>query len=243
MPSAKHDIIAKLEKEILPLQGFKSTAGKTSVAIDLGPINAAFPRAQFPLGAMHEFLCGNTEQLAAATGFIAALFSSLMKDGGVCCWISASRTVFPPALTSFGIDPASIIFIDLNNQKEVAWAVEEALKYEGLAAVVGEMHDINFTVSRRLQLAVEQSRVTGFLLNKKNGPPGTNACLTRWQINALPSVLDDELPGVGFPCWKITLLKVRNGKPGAWELAWMHARFTSLHREPVRLNDLKQKTG
>lgn len=40
--------------------------------------------------------------------------------------------------------------------------MEEALKCGGLAAVVGEVQDISFTASRRLQLAVEQSGVTGF---------------------------------------------------------------------------------
>lgn len=243
MPSSQSDIISRLQSEILPLQGFKSPVGKLPVSIPLGPINTAFPNNRFPLGAVHEFICSSAEQLAVTTGFIAALFATLMKNGGVCLWISAARTVFPPALKHYGIDPASIIFIDLHNQKEVAWAVEEALKYDGLAAVVGELYDINFTTSRRLQLAVEKSQVTGFLLNRKKGNAGTNACLTRWQISALPSAPIDDLPGIGHPCWKVALLKVRNGRPGVWDITWMHSRFTALHNAPVLIPQLKQKTG
>ena len=36
------------------------------------------------------------------------------------------------------------------------WVIEEALKCEGLAAVIGEIKELSFTQSRRLQLAVEK---------------------------------------------------------------------------------------
>jgi protein ImuA len=243
MPNPKSDIIQKLENDILPLQGYKAALGKMPLHVDLGPINDAFPNSHFPLGVIHEFVCSDMEKQTAASGFIAAIISSLMIDGGVTLWISASRTIFPPALKPFDIDPSKIIFIDLKNQKEVAWAVDEALKLNGLAAVVGEMQEINFTTSRRLQLAVEKSQVTGFLLNNNKNTIGSNACLTRWKISSLPSVLDNDLPGVGFPSWKVELLKIRSGRPGRWELAWMNSQLTALNKEPIVISDLHRKTG
>jgi protein ImuA len=216
--------------------------GAHPVQVNLGPVNEAFPNSQFPTGAIHEFVATEINTQAAASGFIAAIISSLMKDSGVMLWISASRTIFPPALKAFNIDPGSVIFIDLTNEKEVAWALDEALKLKGLAAVVGEMHDINFTTSRRFQLAVEQSQVTGFLFNRKK-ISASNACLTRWRISARASVVEDDLPGLGFPCWKVELLKVRNGRPGTWELAWMNGQFTAPASERVLIRDLRRKTG
>jgi protein ImuA len=243
MSQPKSDIIKKLESEILPLQGYKAALGKTPIHVHLGPINDAFPNSHFPVGAIHEFVCSDLEKQTAASGFISIIISSLMNDSGVALWISASRTIFPPALISFGIDPAKIIFIDLKNHKEVAWAVDEALKLNGLAAVVGEMQEINFATSRRLQLAVEKSQVTGFLLNNKRNTSGSNACLTRWNISSLPGVAIDDLPGIGYPCWKVELLKVRNGRPGSWELTWMNGQLTALNKEPVVISDLHRKTG
>jgi protein ImuA len=241
MPNPKSEIIKNLENAILPLQGYKSSLGAHPVQVNLGPVNEAFPNSQFPTGAIHEFVATEINTQAAASGFIAAIISSLMKDSGVMLWISASRTIFPPALKAFNIDPGSVIFIDLTNEKEVAWALDEALKLKGLAAVVGEMHDINFTTSRRFQLAVEQSQVTGFLFNRKK-ISASNACLTRWRISARASVVED-LPGLGFPCWKVELLKVRNGRPGTWELAWMNGQFTAPASERVLIRDLRRKTG
>ena len=76
------------------------------------------------------------------------------------------------------------------------------------------MRELNFTSSRRLQLAVEQSRVTGFIIREDPKQLGTTACISRWKINSLPSALPDKMPGLGFPRWQVELLKARNGKPG-----------------------------
>ena len=225
MPALKPDIITQLKKDILALQGFRPLV-HSQQQIDLGTINHSFPHAQFPLGANHEFICNSKESLAASTGFIAGILSTLLQKGGAVAWISSSQIIFPPALVSFGIEPSQVIFIHL--QKEILWTLEEALKCEGLTAVVGEISSIDLTASRRLQLASEQSRVTGFLLRYPPKQLNTTACVCRWQIQPLKSETEDGLPGVGFPRWAIELLKVRNGKPGHWQLEWANGQFNEV---------------
>ena len=236
---AKADIIAQLQRDLLPLQGFKPTPNGNVVDIGLGQIKEAFPNRSFPLGAIHEFCCAGAEDAAVTSGFILGVLSTLMQKGGVSLWISSSRTVFPPALKSFGIEPDKIVFIDVPKQKDVLWVVEEALKCEGLAAVIGEIPEISFKLSRRLQLAEEQSRVTGFILRVNQLNLNTTACVTRWKITSLPSVLPDGMPGVGFPKWNVELLKVRNGKPGTWQIEWKAGRFR--HGSPLTAIHLEQK--
>jgi protein ImuA len=36
------------------------------------------------------------------------------------------------------------------------------------------------------------------------------------------------MPGVGFPRWNVNLLKVRNGKPGSWEIEWAENQFQEI---------------
>jgi protein ImuA len=225
------DIIASLQAEIHRLEGFKSTASN-ALDLGLGPILSAFPNNSFPLGAIHEFVSAKQEDSAAATGFLSGLLSSLMGTHGTTLWISTSRTLFPPALKGFGIDPDRFIFIDLNKESDVIWAMDEALKCAALTAVVGELHEITFTASRRLQLAVEQSQVTGFILRKSYGHKSkalsTTACVSRWSITSLPGEIIEDLPGVGFPKWRVELSRMRNGKPGNWDVAWMNGKFEHL---------------
>jgi protein ImuA len=229
MPVMRADIIAELQTDILRLEGFKPS-GSCEIDIGLGSIKDALPNGSFPLGAVHEFLSGQAEDAAATCGFIAGLLAPLMGTNGTALWISCSRTLFPPALQSFGIRPDRIIFIDLKNEKHILWAMEEALKCGSLTAVVGEMREITFTASRRLQLAVEQSQVTGFILRHHPRKVDPTACVSRWKITPLPSKpvgngTADDLPGIGFPQWRVELMRIRNGKSGMWDVSWMNGRF------------------
>ena len=243
MSSLKGNIIVQLQKEILHLQGTRSTSNSTVLDLGLEAIKNAFPNAQFPLGAVHEFICEATEDVSASCGFISGILSSLMRCGGACLWISSSQTVFPPSLKSFGIDPHKIIFVNLRKEKEILWAMEEALKCDGLAAVVGEVQELSFTVSRRLQLAVEQSRVTGFIIRRNPRNINTTACVARWKIISIPSVVVDDIPGVGFPRWNVELLKIRNGNPGTWQIEWIAGKFRPVYKFASIHQEQQRKTG
>lgn len=242
LPGSKKDIINQLQKSILLMQGFTPPVSGAADSVGLGPIEAAFPNAVFPTGAIHEFLSTEPEQAAANGGFISGILNNLMQHGGLCLWISMRRTVFPPSLKIFGVEPDQLIFIDLKRERDVLWAMEEALKCKGLAAVIGELGEINFTQTRRLQLAAEQSRVTGFVLRSDAKKLSATACVARWNISHLPSELEDGMPGVGFPRWNVELLKVRNGNPGSWKVEWSEGRFkavTDTKEAVIRQESLK----
>ncbi|MEO7309904.1 MAG: Error-prone repair protein ImuA [Chitinophagaceae bacterium] len=243
MPLSTADIVAQLQKEILALQGFKKTANNRVLQTGLGALKQAFPNKEFPLGAVHEFIAAGAEAAAATGGFVSSLLASLMGNDGASVWISKKRTIFPPALMSFGIAPEKVIFIELQKEKDQLWAMEEALKCEGLSAVIGEIPELNFTASRRLQLAVEQSRVTGFILRNNPKLLNTTACVTRWKITPLPAALPDGMPGVGFPRWQVDLLKVRNGKPGSWDMEFSGGRLRQVSKLVAVYVQQQKKTG
>lgn len=238
----KADIIAQLQKDILPLQGFKSILKNSALDTLLGPLANAFPNKSFPLGGMHEFIADGAEGTAVTTAFISVLLQSLINKKGVCIWIGSAGSIFPPAFKSFGVAAGQIIFIDLYKEKEILWAMEEALKCKGLSAVIAQLPELGFTASRRLQLAVEESRVTGFIIRQHPKNIQTTACLTRWKIKSLASVPDNGMPGVGFPRWQVELLKVRHGQPGKWQIECRGAQFYPIYKT-VSLPLQKQKTG
>lgn len=243
MNAVKVDIIDQLRKDMLLLQGFKKIINPYAPEILPASVRSAFPNAQFPIGAVHEFISFHQEEVAATAGFISGILASIMLKSGACIWINSSKNIFPPALKLFGIPPEKIIFIHLKKEKEILWAMEEALKCESLTAVIGELRELNFTASRRLQLAVEKSQVTGFILRDNPRSLNTTACVTRWKITSLPSELPNDMPGVGFPKWEVELLKVRNGKPGKWEIEFTEGRL----RYNSKINAIpmisKKKTG
>ena len=242
LPASRTGILQGLQADILRLEGFKS-AQNTALDIGLGPIKNAFPDRSFPIGAVHEFLSDSLEDAASTCGFISGLLLPIIKDGAIV-WINSSQTLCPPALKSFGIKPDHFVFINLQKEKDILWAMNEALKCGALSAVVCQVRDMDFTTSRRLQLAVEESQVTGFVVrsSRKLNP---TASVSRWKISSLPSApiaigAEDDFPGIGFPKWKVELLRMRNGKTGVWDLQWIDGQFihvqqfTSIAQEQTR---------
>jgi len=120
--------------------------------------------------------------------------------------------------------------------------LEQALKCQSLAAVVAELRNISFAESRRLQLAVENSRTTGFLHRQLLHSENTLACVSRWKIRPLASRSEDGLPGVGFSCLEVELEKIRNGRPGVWQFECRDGSFRILpNRHPASLSDSSTK--
>lgn len=239
----KQHIIEQLQKDILKLQGFKSV--KNGYALDMGlPVIAdAFPNHTFPLTAVHEFVSSTMENASATGAFITALLSPVLQSGGVIAWIAPKPFIFPPSLQQFGIEPHRVIFIHTRNTKDIGWVMEEALQCEALTAVVAEWSNISFTESRRLQLAVEKSKVTGFLVRRSPRGLNTTACVSRWKVTALPTQAIDDLPGIGYPRWEVELLKVRNGKPGKWILEWAGEHWQESGSSGALIRELARKTG
>jgi protein ImuA len=221
----KSELIQQLKAEIMALEKFPMPKPAQQVSVGLGSLESSFSGNSFPVGVVHELISGERRGAASTNGFIAALLGRLMRKNDYCLWISNQRTLFPPGLKSFGVEPDRIIFIDIKREKEVLWAVEQSLKCGGLAAVVAELKEISFAQSQRLQLAVEKSRVTGFLHRYQPMSEHALACATRWKIKPLPSVPEDGLPGLGFPRWQVELIKARNGKSGRWQLECRGGRF------------------
>src|SRR4051812_15302878 len=113
MPASNQAIMAQLQKDILPLQGFRPPATGRTASIGLGPLESAFPTGHFPTGAVHECISTPEKRAAAPRGFLAALRGKLLLQGGACIWVGTARTLSPPALAAFGVPAERLIFIDL----------------------------------------------------------------------------------------------------------------------------------
>lgn len=242
MVTDRSHILSKLRQEINSLGGAKRPASQPDESRKiLGPIADAFIKHDFPAGCLNEVICDNVEDRAAGIGFLSVLLSSFIKSG-ILIWISRETRVFPPALPAFSIDPAQIIFIKVRNSRDLVWVIEESLRCPGLAAVIGEMPELDFNTSRRFQLAVEKSRVTAFIIRERSCYKTTTASTAKWKVLHLPSIMHDELPGIGFPVWRIELIRLRNGKAGKWDLVFRNGQLESLSREKISMEE-QRKTG
>jgi protein ImuA len=119
-------------------------------------------------------------------------------------------------LAGFGIDPGRMLLVEAKGRVEALQAAEEASRASGLAAVIAELDDMDFTASRRLGLACEASR-TPLVLVFPHTRSGATAAQGRWRVSARPSAPHEhDARAPGRPAWRAILEKSRlqPGKAG-----------------------------
>lgn len=110
-------------------------------------------------GCLHEFSGEGAEAFAA-------ILSGRLKGPILwCADMLDGSALYPPGLAAFGLDHRRLILVRCRKPREILAAMEDGLRCRALAAVIGELSDaVDLTASRRLQLAAENSGVTGFLV-------------------------------------------------------------------------------
>ena len=158
----KTSLIA-LRKKLRSLE--RGGPGKRKVlSLGVRAIDRHLPGGGLPLAALHEVEGARAEwDDGAATGFCLALLARLTSASSApLVWISRSGDLYGAGLAAFGLDPARVLLVRAGRDQEVLWALEESARCSCLAAVVGEVANLDRTAGRRLQLATEASGVTAF---------------------------------------------------------------------------------
>jgi len=197
------------------------------VAVATVPFGDARVDAHLPdglaLGQVHEIGAVGIEAEAGAltAAFVACLLARLPDAQQAIVWIAPSSDLYPPGLLGYGLDPSRLLLVQTVRDAETLQAMEAALREGGVAAVVSEVGRLDRLAVRRLQLACGKRGVTGFVLRRWPHGCGQstrmegNAAATRWRLHPEPSQIEPiEEPGP--PRWRVELLHVRGGRPGAW---------------------------
>ena len=224
-------------------------AGKPIPAIPFGipSIDGHLPADGLTRGALHEFIADSHHDMGAVTDFCIAVLTRLIRtrDQNIrqpVLWCLQDQAMdagelYPPGFSHLGLDPAHVLAVRAKHDTDVLWVMEEALRCNALAAVVGEIRTADLTASRRLQLAAETSGITALLLRPASDRLGPSAAATRWRLATSPSNprgwaarLDE--PGAG--CWQANLFRCRGGAPGNWLMEWCDETGDLALAAPVR---------
>ena len=162
--------------------------------------------------ALHEIAPAEPADGAAAMGFalaLAARFLSRRPSAGLVIGegFAAHETgaLYGPGLVAHGLPLSRLVFVHAPDANAAFWAMEEALKSGGPAAVVGEIWSLkgySLAASRRLLLAARKGRTPALLvLASAYGQAErlSSAAETRFEIAALPSARIPAAAGRGLP--------------------------------------------
>ena len=217
--------IALLERRTAVAEPSGSGAAETW-RLGLNTPDAALPERGLAVGGLHEAGGGATGDGPAAACFLAALLARLeRRDGRRAVLVCQSRTspfgrLYGPGWQDLGLEPADLLLLSARRDRDVSWAMEEGLRSAGLAAVLGEVESLDFTLSRRLALAARES-LTPALLLRRDGLGPASAAFSRWRVAALPGRADPfDAAAPGLPRWRLDLLRCRGGRPMTCTVEW-----------------------
>ncbi|MEM8973720.1 MAG: hypothetical protein AAGD43_16805, partial [Pseudomonadota bacterium] len=96
-----------------------------------------------------------------------------------------------------GITSTSMTIVEPARSQDVLWAMEEGLKSNAVACVVGVLDDVDLTPARRLALVAQTNNVPALVLTSPR-TPSMAATATRWRVAPMPSAqhpIAANLPG------------------------------------------------
>lgn len=106
------------------------------------------------------------------------------------CWPKSLAGEFgsPSAagLLRFGLDPSRLIIVETARGNEALNAIEEGLRAQSLAIVIGAIDEADLTPARRLSLAAGEATTPCLLVTHPASEPAA-ATATRWRVTRRPS--------------------------------------------------------
>jgi protein ImuA len=220
MPAAPHTLAA-LRAEIAVLEQGARAASEV-IAFGDARVDGRLPGGGLALRAWHEFAGEGLEleTAAASAAFVARLAAPLACRGEIV-WVLRRDDLHAPGLAGLGFPAERLIQVCARDEAEALAVMEDALRAKGIAAVFGEVGEVDLTAGRRLQLACEQAAATGFLVRRRpfggaEKRAASSAAATRWTIAPAPSEPAPGEPGLGAPRWQAKLERCRGGRTGAW---------------------------
>jgi protein ImuA len=216
--------LAALRAEIAALE----TGGRADSAfLPFGApeVDSLLPGGGLPLGRWHEIVGAGLEaETSAAPAAFAALMAAPLaapdrQGGGEAIWVFRRDDLFAPGLLGLGFPAEKLIQVCARDEAEALSVMEDALATVGVAAVIGEVEDVDLTAGRRLQLACETRGATAFALRRspfggsaRRGTGSTAA--TRWRVASAPSAPPAGEFGLGAPRFQVALERCRGGRTG-----------------------------
>ncbi len=184
------------------MEGIGGADGSRFLPLGVPEVDGVLPEGGLPLGCLHEIVGENDPFNSVATGFGAAILARISgqheaSHQGRMVWITRDDDLYAPGIAAYGLKPERLIVVSARRDSDILWAMEESLRCRSLAAVLGEIGDIDMVASRRLQLAAEASGVTALLLRSAGRRLGATASVTRWGLSAAPSRPIDGDAGAG----------------------------------------------
>ena len=125
-------------------------------------LDQLLPQGGFKQPSLVEWLSANRSGGAQTLALVAA--REACQAGKSLVVVDRPRRFYPPAAAAWGIDLSRLIVIHPASEADELWAIDQALRCRGVAAVWARREQLDSRDFRRLQLAAESGGTLGLLI-------------------------------------------------------------------------------
>lgn len=165
-------LLDELRSEVRKLEGSRPCEDRPPIiSTGVAALDRLLPDQGLRSGSITEWL---SSSLGGGAGMLALIAArEACYEGGALVVIDRQDSFYPPAAAALGIDLEKVILVRPMSMADELWALDQALRCEGVAAVWGLVETIDFRSFRRLQLAAESQHALGLLVrsSKRRGDP------------------------------------------------------------------------
>ena len=147
----------------------------------LAELDAVLPGGGWPCGALSEILFAH-DGIGELSLLMPALAAITQRRQRVV-FVAPPYIPYAPALDAYGLDLRYVVQIEAN-AGEGAWSAEQCLRSGSCGAVLGWLHQADYTQLRRLQLAAESGDALAFLFRPAHSAGKSSPAALRLQLHA-----------------------------------------------------------
>ena len=182
--------IGALRRQIAQLEGTRRHGDCTPISSGCGPLDQLLPESGFRRGTLIEWLAEG-EATGVETLAMAAAVQACRR-GRALVVLDRRHEFDPPAAARLGIELQNLIVVHTGNRADDHWALDQALRCSGVAAVLAWPEQLDGRTFRRLQLAAEVGGGLGLLVRPLTVRREPSWADVRLLVEPLPAEVPDS---------------------------------------------------
>ena len=157
------EIVRALRQQLRGIETAEPAASTAPISSGCTTLDRLLPGGGFVPGQLIEWLAAGSGSGAGTLAMIVAR-QACGHGRGALVVADRARQFYPPAAVAWGIDWQQLIVVRARSEKDELWALDQALRCPGVAAVWASLERLTERAFRRMQLAAESGQGLGLLL-------------------------------------------------------------------------------
>jgi hypothetical protein len=207
LKNSRQQVMATLREHVRRLErGSGRSPGGTG--LDSVGLDGLLPERGFPRGTLVEWLAEGEGSGAGVLAWLAVRKAA--AEGGAMVVLDRRRSFYPPAAAALGVELQRVMVVRAGSSDDELWALDQALRCPGVAAVWGVIDQLPPRWFRRLQLAAETGGGIGHLLRPARVRGWPSWSYAQLLVQPLPTPAEATPPEVTLRCgrrWRVELTR------------------------------------